>query len=138
MTAEVIKFPGNMRVPPLSAEGVVDSIMTMKLVHAQEALIPLVAMVFERLAAAGFILPDTEDEHLRKQAELVVEGLHSIMLGYYNIDHPFQKMSQSLFVIDKDGEVDLAESIEMSFEKGYPKQLALDDETEEDYPDSAG
>jgi len=108
----IIMFPKTHRstagiVPPTCVEEVEDSVTTMKQIHVQEALEYVVPKLFENLAILGF-LPDDETPFV-KDGALIVEATRAFLFKLYDIEHPLQLISESLFV-----ESDESEGLEVS------------------------
>jgi len=118
MTGELLKFPESAIVrKQLTSTDVEESVTTMKLVHVDQTLEALMEMIMDRLFSAGFDFSEMNTEEDRKMAQLILEAIRAMMLGYYGVSHPFQKMAAAIIVHDDDGDFDLIEKISLTFPK---------------------
>jgi hypothetical protein len=100
----IIKFPESKIIrfgqEPISAESVEDKVNILKEHHINETLSVVMPLLFSSLDSAGFTFdPERVDETI-KDGALVLESLRSIMCKYYGIPHPFQLISENLFIED--------------------------------------
>ena len=87
--------------------------------HIIETLETIVPMLFNNMDIAGFdIIPSDEDEDDPnvKDCALIVEAIRSLMCKHYMIDHPFQNLSENLFLYKKNGILTITKSLVIDFE----------------------
>ena len=110
----VIQFPGfKKNSPPQSIEEINTNLENIKHIHVQETLALVVPMLFEQLVVAGFEFEEeTEDV---KSGALVVESLRSMLLHKYDMYHPFQEISESIFKEESPGVFLVNKSINIDF-----------------------
>jgi len=118
----VIQFPfkGSTTQTQLSLKDVVLSVNMIKHSHISQTLETIIPMLFNNMEIAGFnIVPleeDGDDEHI-KDGALIVEAIRSLMCKYYEIEHPFQELSEKLFIAHDDGSFALAKTLIMDFKE---------------------
>jgi len=119
MTAEVIKFPiksiKKINSPPGDEEQVAATVDTMKHAHIQETLLAISPMLFERLHAAGFDFSEFSDEKEIQYGAFIVESIHALLCKYYELYHPFQTISENIFVKDENDELTLVDELHLKF-----------------------
>jgi len=89
------------------ADDINDKIVSLKMYHVQETLAHTLTQIFQNLDIAGFALPDDEDimegvlpDSLLKESAMITECLRSLMYRHHGIKHPFQKLSDEIFVVE--------------------------------------
>ena len=98
-------------IPPASIEEVEDSVINMKQIHVQEALEYVVPKLFENLAILGFL---PEDETLFvKDGALIVEAIRSFLFKLYDIEHPLQLISDSLFIENTESGLEVSSNVKI-------------------------
>jgi hypothetical protein len=124
----VIPFPKNNK-NPTNEEEVEDKLSQVKNHHINDTLQLVVPIMFSYLETAGFNFQGEEDEEDNlndpniKDAAFIVEALRSLLCKYYDMDHPFQQISEHIFEPDlaNEGVFSLAKKINITFknlEKG--------------------
>lgn len=98
MTDEnIIVFPRGYRgTPPGTIEEVRAAVDEIALFHVDEALGPLMGMIFEVLQRSGFDFSERQDE-MQKDAAMVLTCLKSLMCKVRHIKHPFQQITEETF-----------------------------------------
>jgi hypothetical protein len=128
----VIPFPKNNNNPysaPVNLEEVDSKIYQLKHHHINETLATVIPMLFTYLESAGFDFADMdEDDELIddpnvKDGAFMVEAIRSLLCKHYNMDHPFQQISENVFEPDlsNKGVFSLAKKLHIEFknlEKG--------------------
>jgi len=71
-----------------------DHIRQLQHMHVSETIENVVPIIFRYLASAGFDLSTINNV---KEGAFIVEALRSALLQLYNINHPFQKLSEEIF-----------------------------------------
>ena len=132
----VIPFPKNNKqnnVP--SIDEIVDRMNDVKNLHINETLETVIPMLFSYLETAGFAFADSEegDEEITldpnlKDGAFVVEAVRSLLSKYYGLRHPFQQISENIFVEDliDEGTFRLVKNLNIEFknvEKGTSETL---------------
>jgi|GEM_PF-2729259 hypothetical protein len=105
----VIIFPKkSVKEPKYSTFEEIDrNVELIKHYHIQETIASIAPMIFNQLDIAGFSMVGDEeiqeDELLDiKDGAFIIESLRSAMCKYYGIYHPFQRISQEVFVEDEE------------------------------------
>lgn len=117
----IVKWTG--KVSPASQTPTIDEIIqfrkNMQTMHIEEAMEFILPMFFGYCAQAGFIFADPEDEEYDltgdkffKDGILVTEALRSMLMKYYNIEHPLQQVADAMVEITEDGNFVIASRIE--------------------------
>ncbi len=98
MTDEnIIVFPRGYRSrPPGTIEEIRHAVDEIALFHVDEALGPLMGMIFEVLQRSGFEFDDQQEE-TEKDAAMLLTSLRSLMCKIRGITHPFQRISDETF-----------------------------------------
>jgi len=94
----VIEFPGvNKRI--IEPETVLEQAENVKYYHVQETVQNIMPIIINALSAAGFDFTLDENDQVEniKDGALLVECLRSMLLRHYDIDHPFQALSEVAF-----------------------------------------
>lgn len=104
----VVIFPKkNIQVKPPdeypNLNTIQNNVEMMRHYHIQETMSVLVPLIFNQLEIAGFHM---DDENLidLKSGAFIIEGIRSLMCKSYDIYHPFQKVSDAIFVPDDEEE----------------------------------
>ena len=95
MTDNVIQFPkGKFNTPPQSVEEMVADIDRMRREAADEMANSMVPQLIGIFMANGV---DIDQHEYIKDVSMVVEASKSLLYKYFNIDHPFHEMVESVF-----------------------------------------
>jgi hypothetical protein len=95
VTGNVIQFPkGKLNTPPQSLEEMVDSIEKLRLETAEEIATSMIPQLLGIFASNGI---DADQHEYIKDVSMIVESCKSLLYKYYNIDHPFHEMIESVF-----------------------------------------
>ena len=104
----VVPFPNSKKqnsVPEV--EEIFEKMIDVKNLHINETLETVIPMLFAYLETAGFAFTDSEEEDDEndldpnlKDGAFVVESIRSLLSKYYNLKHPFQQISENVFVED--------------------------------------
>lgn len=125
MNDNVVQFPKEYNGPEVSsAEEVEKNTKLMKHYHIQETISVLAPMIFNQLEIAGFVLEDENEEDI-KHGALIVEALRSIMCRCYDLEHPFQKISEQVFIPEEGGEFGqfkMAEKLDIELKKSNSEE----------------
>ena len=110
MTDNVVPFPGVKRnSPPQNLEEVQSNLETIRQVHIEEAMNLVATVVFDNLLLAGFSF-DPDDDSMIKDVALMLESLRSLLSKYHNLEHPFHRVANEIFALQKNGTVICLES----------------------------
>lgn len=91
---------------------------SMKYTHIQETISVITPMIFQQLSVAGFdIIDDDNEETSLKDGAFLVETIRSILHRYYDLPHPFQKISESVFTIQENGVLLVADELCISLKE---------------------
>lgn len=116
----VISFPKPYVGPnqAINGEEITRKMDMMKLYHIQETISNIAPMIFNQLDLAGFDVSDEETMDI-KDGALLVEALRSIMCKYYGMYHPFQQISQSVFLPDQEeiGALKIVDNLNVTLKK---------------------
>jgi len=115
MSNNVILFPKENKnlSRMISIDEIDHNVEQMNLYHIQETIATIIPIIFTHLDIAGFY-PDEEDlETDIKDGAFFVEALRSMLCKHYDIYHPFQKITENIFLDDADeeGALKIADSI---------------------------
>lgn len=99
--SNVIAFPKPHKNLPkqITVDEVNQNVEMMHHYHIQETISTLVPIIFNQLDIAGFYFHDEDDDcdDNLKDGTFVVEALRSMMLKYYDMPHPFQRIANTVF-----------------------------------------
>ena len=124
----VILFPktnmSDSQAVRYSFEEIDRNVEMMKHYHIQETIANLAPLIFNNLEVAGFnLIEETEDDDGDvidlKDGALVIEALRSLMCKHYDIFHPFQIITENVFLPDDEeiGALKIADSISVSLKR---------------------
>ena len=116
----VVHFPRVGSPPPEpTMETITESRREMRMMHIEEAMSFLMPLLFGYLAQGGFVFADTDDEEYDpmedpffKDGTIVAEAIKSLLMKYYGLDHPLQKVAEAMFVIREGGDYAMATMID--------------------------
>lgn len=116
MSDNVIIFPKEKvggRTSP-TEQDIKDNIDIFKYTHIQETVSLVAPILFQHISLAGFdIFEDEESDESLKESAFLVEAIRAMLCKYYGLDHPFQKLSQNIFKIEKDGAFTIVDRVEL-------------------------
>lgn len=100
----VVSFPKQYSGPKesITKEDITKNLDMMKQFHIQETIVNIAPMIFNQLDISGFVFDDDETPENLKHGAFIIESLRSIMCKYYEIYHPFQKLSEEIFYPDNE------------------------------------
>lgn len=121
----VIQFPHRSKNPIPKDDAEIQLNMNMiKHNHINETLATIVPLLFTNIELAGFDLGMTEDEDEEesddlniKDGALIVESIRSLLCKLHEMNHPFQKLSELLFLDDEEGGLIMADKIKIVLDK---------------------
>lgn len=120
----IVAFPkknSSRETPQQKLEDIQHNVEMMRHYHIQETISHITPIIFNHLDIAGFGLSEEEDDDI-KDGALIVEALRSYMLKYYDMYHPFQIISENVFLTDKDQEGALKIADTLVVELKNPKE----------------
>ena len=95
MTDNIIQFPkAKLNTPPQSLEEMVDSIEKLRRETADEIANSMIPQLIGIFMANGI---DADQHEYIKDVSMIVESSKSLLYKYYNIEHPFHEMIESVF-----------------------------------------
>jgi hypothetical protein len=107
----IIPFPKNKIVAehPRSVEEIDDRMLNLKNEHVNETLATVIPMLFSWLEVGGFDFSMLEEDQnmidpFVKDGAFVVESVRSLLFKYYDMNHPFQKIADTVFIKDMENE----------------------------------
>ena len=100
----------NINGLPTNLDEVKNLIQNYKDIHIQEVIEIIIPVLFNQFQYMGFSPPDDE-EFCIKDTAIIVESLRSFMRKMYGLEHPIQKIADSLFLKDKDNSYKMADIV---------------------------
>jgi len=100
-----------------SIEEVQNNINMARHYHIQETISNLAPLIFNQLEVSGFNFPEETDDEDIKEGAFVIESIRSMLCRYYGIYHPFQRISDNVFIPDdedEDGSMRIVDSLELN------------------------
>ena len=95
MTDNVIKFPkSKLNSPPQSLEEMVADIDRLRRETADEMATSMIPQFIGIFMANGI---DVDQHEYIKDVSMIVESSKSLLYKYFNIEHPFHEMIESVF-----------------------------------------
>jgi len=122
--SNVIKFPtNNTRIVPIDEIDIATNIKMVKINHINETLTTIIPMLFTNIELAGFSISLDEDEidDNLKDGALIVESIRSLLCKMHDLEHPFQKLADDIFIQSEDDidELTMREKLNITlYEKG--------------------
>jgi hypothetical protein len=116
----VIQFPSKKPLSEnITEEQVTISVDNIKYNHINETINAIVPMLFHNMELAGFDFAVDEDEIdlYVKDGSFLVEAIRSMLCKYHDIEHPFQFISENVFVSDGNGKYSLAGKLDLDLEE---------------------
>lgn len=117
MSSNIINFPKEKIIqkgtPPENINEIKLSVDGVKHTHIQETITVIAPMLFQQLSIAGFDLMDDEDVNSVKDGAFLIESLRSILFKYYDLEHPFQKISDNVFKVEENGLLSIVDTLEL-------------------------
>lgn len=116
----VVHFPksGEIKVEP-TVETITEARREMRMMHVEEAVSFLMPVLFGYLAQGGFVFGDQDDEEYDpttdpffKDGTIITEAVKSLLMKYYGLDHPLQRVAEAMFVVREDGDYAMATMID--------------------------
>lgn len=120
MSNNVIEFPRDKMGSPNrlpTAENVKENIDAVKMMHIQETISLIAPLLFQQLSMAGFEIDDEDNEDSYKDSAFLIESLRSILFRYYELDHPFQKISENVFKSEENGLLSVVDTLQLNLKK---------------------
>jgi len=129
----VIKFPKkNNRQVSLETNNVDEkkiksNILEMKLNHINEALLIILPQLFSNIDMVGASASDFDPENIddAKEINLIAESIRGILYKYYEIPHPFHKLSEEIFEYDENNDVRIKREISINFADKYGDDINI-------------
>ena len=91
------RHPDGYRMPPTELQRDI-YVMKLQMHHIYDVLWPAVQRLLLSIGNAGFPdIDNIENEDLKKDVMLVVESLRSVLMKYYDLDHPLQNIAHAFF-----------------------------------------
>lgn len=101
----VIQFPKPKRgAPPQSLEEIQSEIEMSRQIHIDDTLSGVSEIFLTSLELNGFAL-ELDNEKYSKEVALVFESIRSLLYKYYDMEYPFQSLSQRIFTLQENGYV---------------------------------
>lgn len=118
----VISFPKEYRGPANQLEQITENMDMMRHYHIQETIANIAPMIFTQLDIAGFSFDDehqAESEESLKEGAFIIESIRSVLCKHYGIYHPFQDLSEQIFIVDdlQIPSLKIVDSIDIKFRK---------------------
>jgi hypothetical protein len=118
----VIVFPKrnfNSEIKNTTLEEVQENINMARQYHIQGAIEDIAPLIFNQLEVSGFSFSSMEEEDSLKDGAFLVESLRSMMCKYYGIYHPFQQISDNIFIPDEkeEGALRIVDNINLTLKK---------------------
>jgi hypothetical protein len=99
---------------PKNLEDIKTNLNLVHHVYINDILENMVPLIVNQLEAAGF---DITCEENVKDGAFLVEAFRSMLCKQYNIDHPFQKLADNIFVTEEDGNLRVVKKISIDLNK---------------------
>lgn len=117
----VIAFPREYK-GPVNLEQISENLDMMKHYHIQETISNIAPMIFTQLDIAGFSfdnIEDVESEESLKEGAFIIESIRAALCKHYGMYHPFQELSEKVFVVDdiQTPSLKIVDSLEIKFHK---------------------
>lgn len=122
----IIQFPKKNlnQTTTLTVETIKSNLDDVKLFHINETISAIIPGLLQQMALAGFDVTDDESDVSIKDGAFLVEAMKSMLCRHHNIQHPFQKIAEEVFINQhEDGSLEIAEELSLN--------LVVDSPTEE-------
>lgn len=128
----VIKFPKsnnrlNEKQKNNNQSEMQNNLLEMKLNHINEALLIILPQLFSNVYMVGSSISDFELENINdtKEINLIAESIRGILYKYYEIPHPFHKLSEEIFEYDENNDVRIKREISINFADKYGDDINI-------------
>lgn len=129
MTDNIISFPEsrivredpNAGIKPIDHEEIKARVQLMNHLHVQEVIETLMPIVFSQLTIGGFDFSEDADI---KDAAFITEAIRSVLCKQKQIDHPFQKVADQIFIDENDGILSVVDTLNINFKPEEPLEEA--------------
>lgn len=112
----VIVFPGSKRPVPeglkFDEDESLSNILDVKINHINEALFVIIPQLFNNLE---MMAPSMDGDDDVKDVNLIVESIKSLLFKQYGIEHPFQKLSDAVFIVNDEKEININNFVNLDF-----------------------
>ena len=123
MTDNIIQFPQRSKNPVPKDDAEIQLNMNMiKHNHINETLTTIIPLLFTNIELAGFDLgmneeeEDVEDVNI-KDGALIVESIRSLLCKLHEMKHPFQALSEMIFLDDEEGGLKMVDKLKIVLNK---------------------
>ena len=118
----IIQFPKAKKptpedLAPSCEEEIQEYINEIRGCHVNEGLTAIMPRIFKMLESGGFC---DGDDVADASVAMIIESIRSFMLKRYDMKHPFQKLSESLFQVNESGLIVMADKIQVKTEDDDP------------------
>lgn len=120
----VIQFPTRSKNPvPKDAAEIQLNMNMIKHNHINETLATIIPLLFTNIELAGFDLGmvDEEEEEIEdvniKDGALIVESIRSLLCKLHEMQHPFQTLSEMIFIDDEEGGLKMIDKLKIVLNK---------------------
>jgi hypothetical protein len=123
MTDNVIQFPQRSKNPiPKDDAEIALNMNMIKHNHINETLATIIPLLFTNIELAGFDIgmnneEDEEEDENIKDGALIVESIRSLLCKLHEMSHPFQDLSELLFLEEEEGGLRMADKIKIVLNK---------------------
>ena len=128
----VIKFPKsnnrlNEKQKNNNQSEMQNNLLEMKLNHINEALLIILPQLFSNVYMVGSSISDFALENINdtKEINLIAESIRGILYKYYEIPHPFHKLSEEIFEYDENNDVRIKREISINFADKYGDDINI-------------
>jgi hypothetical protein len=113
---------------PNSLEEISNNMDMIRHVHIGETLAVVAPMLFEQLSIAGFDFSEDGDD--LKHGAFIVEGIRSMLMHGYSMEHPFQELAEAVFIEDGEDSLRIVERVNLEFKSHFVHEDLIEDELE--------
>lgn len=123
MTDNIIQFPQRSKNPVPKDDAEIRLNMSLiKHNHINETLTTIIPLLFTNIELAGFDLGMHEDEEEQEDVNirdgaLIVESIRSLLCKLHEMKHPFQTLSEMIFVDDEEGGLKMVDKLKIVLNK---------------------
>lgn len=110
----VIQFPNsNFNIPGQvpDEDEIQERTALMKHYHIQEVVQTMLPTLFGQLHLGGFDFEESDE----KDTAFIIESIRSVLCKKYGLYHPFQKISEQVFLNEETGVLSVAPNLKVNF-----------------------
>lgn len=111
----IVSFPTSSSLPympPKTVDEVKENLELIRQFHVQQTIELIIENLFSQVYLAGFPV-NGDDVPSQREGAFITETLRAILLNMYKINHPFQKIIDSVFIEKDEDMLEIVDHIDV-------------------------